>query len=178
MRRPFSYHSSNFLIIALFLRRFSRSDIFAPVEATGISLVLLNPSHVLVVPILSMVAEPTFDGFWSSNPPISIFFSLSEPRENTLLKPLGSFPPEGADSEEGAESTVLDKLFNSSSKLSRSPISTFVEALDEILFSFINNSTPGPKLTEGVDLSVSFRLKSTGSRLSKPISMTSILMLK
>ena len=64
--RPFSYHSSNFFIIIFFLRRFSRSVIFAEgMSVAGISFILENPSQVLVFPILSFVACPKLESFLS-----------------------------------------------------------------------------------------------------------------
>ena len=61
-------------------------------------------------------------------------------------------PPKGSDDGlvgGSSKLTVLDKSFNSSSNLSKSAISTFVEALAGICLSFIRSSTPGPKFTEG-----------------------------
>ena len=165
---PLSYHSSNFLIIARFFLLFSRSDSLEPVEElTGTSFILENPSHVLVEPLVSAVAAPIL-GLISSTFPRSIFISSS------FLPPKLNIPPNDDDFSGATpeSSIVCVRSFNSFSRLSRSCISTLVDDFEDIFLSFIKSSTPGPKFTE--DCSPSCRLKETGSRLSNPISMTSI----
>jgi hypothetical protein len=79
---------------------------------------------------------------------------------------------------------VSDKLFRSLSNLSNSPKSTLVLKVEDFFLSFINNSIPGPKFTEGFgeaelpDLdSPSFNEKEIGSKSLNPMSITSILLL-
>ena len=142
----------------LFLRRFSRSFIFAEFRgAFGISsFILENPSHVLLEEETeSFVAWPKFESAFDTG----LDDSGLEPPPNPNIFPNPDNPfkvlapkeeDDDADADEDADEAVLfDKSFSSDSKLSNSSKSIFVDAEEDFFFSFINNSIPPPKDTDG-----------------------------
>ena len=133
--RPFSCHSSNFLIMARCLRRLSRSDIRGALTF-GTSFILPNPSHVFVFPMSFTVAAPILE---SVSKGVDVSCLLLRPKLNMSANP----PPLLGSGVAG----LFDSSFNSFSKSSKSFISTLVEP-DRCL-SFIKSSIPGPKLTDG-----------------------------
>ena len=172
---PFSYHSSSFLIIIRFLRRLSLSERRAdgptpPISPGGTSPIFINPSHVLVLPILSTVECPKRESFFSISS--TVFELLVEgvlfPNPNILdAKPVSVFvSPNIEDEEDDAFAFAFDppniftfllpeldpeSSFNSFSRRSKSPKSILI-LLEALRFlSFINNSIPGPKLEDEPD---------------------------
>jgi hypothetical protein len=139
--------------------------------------------------MLSTVACPKFESAFPADVDWETGSVFAEPPK---LKRLAAKPLSVRVSAAGVFAVAVelsDKLFNSFSKLSNSPKSTLVLNAEDFFLSFINNSIPGPKFTEGfgeaplkeAELpdpeSPSFKLKEIGSKSLNPISITSILLL-
>ena len=93
---------------------------------------------MLVEPIPSIVAEPILE---SVSRGAFVGVLLAPPNLNISANPPPLFDVDSFD--------LLDNSFNSLSNASKSFTSTFVLRDPERSLSFINNSIPGPKFTEG-----------------------------
>ena len=134
---------------------------------------LLNPSLVRLIPLtLLAVASPRFESLLSSNRTLDSA-GLEDDPPNQLAKlsdfvePLSPPPPPPP------LPMPPESPFNSSSNLSSSPKSTEVFAEELFFLSFMSNSIPGPKLTEGgTRRSLSSKRMFTGSKSLNPISIS------